>query len=141
IHAGYVYQRRSRATPDKLRAWLFYGRFASLCVAIVSVRKGMTMSKTADLQFLTWLKTECGYRDVRALRGHRYVAILPMIYTHRLVVGKIGDEYGHDDGWCYSSYEKALDALNKWDGTGEPTGWHRHPGTGRRRIEGDAESE
>jgi len=24
-------------------------------------------------------------------------------------------------------------ALAGWDGTGEPSGWHRHPSSGRRR--------
>ena len=38
----------------------------------------------------------------------------------------------YEDRWCYDSYEKAKAALEAWDGTGEPTGWHRHPATGRR---------
>ncbi len=29
----------------------------------------------------------------------------------------------------------------EWEGEGEPTGWFRHPRTGRRRPDGDPERE
>jgi hypothetical protein len=34
--------------------------------------------------------------------------------------------------WCYHDEQSALEALEAWDGTNEPAGWHRHPATGRR---------
>jgi hypothetical protein len=36
---------------------------------------------------------------------------------------------------------RALAALERWDGNGEPTGWTRHPATGRRRPDGDPDRE
>ena len=32
-------------------------------------------------------------------------------------------------------------AMQVWDGTGEPSGWCRHPATGRRRPGGDPATE
>lgn len=43
--------------------------------------------------------------------------------------------YGHRDRWCYPTAADARRALDEWDGTGEPEGWHRHPDTGRRLDE------
>ena len=31
--------------------------------------------------------------------------------------------------------------MDKWDGTGEPEGWMRHPSSGRRRPGGDPAQE
>lgn len=95
----------------------------------------------ADLQFLQWLKDECGYREVRPLPGGRWAAVWPLMYTHALVVGTIGDMLGCDDRWCYGSYADAKAALDAWDGIGEPNGWHRHPASGRRRIAADPATE
>ena len=35
----------------------------------------------------------------------------------------------------------AVATLETWDGVGEPTGWMRHPTTGRRRPDGDPSKE
>ena len=56
-------------------------------------------------------------------------------------MGRIGDYSGYDDRWCYHTLYDAAEALLTWDGTGEPGGWHRHPDSGRRRPEGNAELE
>lgn len=97
----------------------------------------MTCAPTAlsrdEIAFLTWLVTDNGYRDIRPLPGGRYAAIQPLAFTHALVVGRIGDMAGYDNSWCYGSYRAAKDALDAWDGVGEPAGWHRNPSTGRRR--------
>jgi hypothetical protein len=45
------------------------------------------------------------------------------------------DAWGYNDRWCYHSHLAAAQALEGWDGDGEPEGWHRHPKTGRRRDE------
>lgn len=95
----------------------------------------------AELQFLQWLKEDCGYRDLRPLPGGRYTAIWPLMFTHAIIVGSIGCYVGYDDRWCYESYDQAKAALESWDGTGEPAGWHRHPTSGRRRVEGEPSSE
>lgn len=50
---------------------------------------------------------------------------------------------GYADRWCYADPLKAIVAFATWngeDGT-EPEGWHRHPGSGRRRPDGDPERE
>jgi len=39
---------------------------------------------------------------------------------------------GYDRRWCYHTMADARRALDEWDGTGEPEGWHREPDTGRR---------
>ncbi len=41
------------------------------------------------------------------------------------------------DGWVYASLETALAAARAWDGHEEPSGWLRHPKSGRRRPGGD----
>lgn len=45
------------------------------------------------------------------------------------------------DEWCYETSAAALNALDAWDGEGEPEGWNRHPATGRYRHRGDPNDE
>lgn len=71
-----------------------------------------------------------GYTDHRHFEEHGIVAIMPLMFTYAIITGI--NPYGYEDRWCYSSYAKAKEALEAWDGEGEPTGWHRHPATGRR---------
>jgi hypothetical protein len=49
----------------------------------------------------------------------------------------IADKIGYADRWCYATRELAQKALDEWTGQDEPSGWHRHPATGRRRENGD----
>lgn len=58
------------------------------------------------------------------------VAIAPLMFTHAIISGV--NRFGYEGRWCYKNYAKAKAALDAWDGTGDPLGWHRHPGTGRR---------
>src|SRR5664279_4447081 len=92
----------------------------------------VTSQPTHDLLFLQWLKDECKYLDIHILPGFRWAAVKPMMFTHALIVGKIGDRIGYDDRWCYSDYTAAYAALEAWNGSGEPQGWTRRPATGRR---------
>lgn len=81
---------------------------------------------------------ENSYTDVRFINnGKEYIAIMPLIFTHAIVKGTVGNIYCYDDRWCYSDYWAAKEAIDAWDGVGEPNGWHRHPATGRRRPQGD----
>lgn len=64
--------------------------------------------------------------------GVRFAAVMPLLYTAAIVVGEVGDEDSILDRWCYASPRTAGFALELWDGTGEPLGWHRHPRSGRR---------
>lgn len=84
-----------------------------------------------DIAFLQWLIDQ-GYKHPRPLSGGRYAAIWPLMYTHAIIVGQIGDAISYDDRWCYAGYDAARTALDAWNGEGEPAGWTRHPRTGRR---------
>jgi hypothetical protein len=90
------------------------------------------MTVPADLAFLQWLIDACGYLRPKPLPGGRYAAIEPKVFTHAIVVGRIGERVGYDDTWCFETLDKATAALAVWDGTGEPQGWIRHPASGRR---------
>lgn len=93
-----------------------------------------------DLEFLQWLK-DSDHSAIRPLPGRRYAALRDYIYTCAIITGQIGDRFGFDNRWCYRDSTSAGKALEAWDGTGEPQGWHRHPGSGRRRLNGDATQE
>jgi hypothetical protein len=89
-----------------------------------------------------WLAELCttnNYIEPRIINDRTYAAIMPLIYTHAIITGRIGDDACYDDRWCYHGREAAIAALRAWDGTGEPDGWHRHPGTGRRRDSAEVE--
>jgi hypothetical protein len=54
----------------------------------------------------------------------------------------IGERLGVlDDEWHFRDLKSAWHAVLGWNGRGDPVGWYRHPGTGRRRPDGTAESE
>lgn len=53
-----------------------------------------------------------------------------MVFTCAILYGL--EVAGHRNRWCYHTAADARRALDEWDGTGEPKGWHRHPATGRR---------
>jgi hypothetical protein len=99
------------------------------------------LTQAQNATFLHWLESEAHYSDARDLGDGRYAAIMPLMFTHAIIVGRIGNKSTYEDRWCYHGYEKAAAALEAWDGTGEPEGWHRHPNTGRRREEGNPELE
>ncbi len=75
---------------------------------------------------------------------YRYLApgyglwVCPLFFTHRLIIGPVQAETV-DDAWCYHDAESAIAAAEAWDPAkdSEPTGWHRHPVTDRRRPGGD----
>lgn len=84
-----------------------------------------------------------GYRNLEVMPDGRYACIMPLLFTHAIIVGDIRGA-GPDDRWCYHSLEEAIIWLVRWkvDGfIGEPKGWHRHPHSGRRRENGDPEKE
>jgi hypothetical protein len=87
--------------------------------------------KDQQERFLAWLN-ENGYSDARLISRTQWAALFRFAFTSAIIVGDIGDFNGYSDRWCYSSLDKAKAALDAWGGDGEPTGWHRHPGTGRR---------
>ena len=94
-------------------------------------------------EYFEWLKTPQGgsCTEVKDIGNGLYAAIKPLLYHWTMIAGEIGDIFGYEDRWCYATQELAEKALREWDGNGEPTGWHRHPATGRRRPDRDAEQE
>lgn len=89
-------------------------------------------TKTSDVPYIQWLIDECGLTFPKPIGGGRYAALCRYMYTTAIVTGRIGDMTSLDDRWCYHSPASAWAALDAWDGTGEPAGWHRHPASGRR---------
>jgi hypothetical protein len=86
---------------------------------------------------------EQGFYILREV-GKYYLGVLPFAYTAAVIVGTIGDRFGYLDRWCYHTVRIAIAAGDAWDGNWphtEPEGWHRHPGTGRRRENGDPSTE
>lgn len=70
------------------------------------------------------------------MKGDSLCAINKLAFTYAIISEITYSGYG--DRWCYSSYEKAKQALDNWGAEdAEPQGWHRHPATGRRRPDGD----
>lgn len=82
-------------------------------------------------QFVGWLHLN-GYRFIRDLGDGRYACLKQFLFTTAIITGRWGDQGMYEDRWCYHDAVLALAALERWDGQGEPTGWHRHPATGRR---------
>jgi len=85
---------------------------------------------------------EMGYTAWRLLPNGDLAAVSRMTFNNgRLFAGL--NLYGYEDCWCFDSYEKAWQALWNWDTatTTEPTGWKRHPNSGRRREKGDPSTE
>lgn len=78
---------------------------------------------------------------IHHLPDGRWVWIFRMVYTYRLAVSGAGNWETVDDAWCYETREQACMAALAWDGTGEPAGWIKHPGSGRWRPNGDASRE
>jgi hypothetical protein len=80
---------------------------------------------------------------VRELPGGLVVQVAPLLYTAAVLVSRVGAGT-YEDRWCYHLVDEAWAAAVAWDGRwpdGEPAGWHRHPGTGRRRADGRADTE
>jgi hypothetical protein len=94
------------------------------------------MTKLEALSFLQYLKDSGGYKNIRMLPDGRWVASFRFAFTWAIITGTMGERNTYDDRWCYHDETVMLAALEAWDGTGEPEGWHRHPMTGRRRENG-----
>ena len=83
-----------------------------------------------------------GYTHPKEFPDGRVACLYGLLYTCAIII--LIEEhcaFSYKNRWCYCSPEKAEKALLEWDGNGEPTGWHRHPTTGRRREDGDPTKE
>jgi hypothetical protein len=98
------------------------------------------MDVLEKMSYFHYLTVGCGYMDIKEIPRKRYAAIERLLFTHSIVIGVIGDT-SLSDRYCYHTYEAAKKALDAWSGIGDPDGWHRNPGTGRRRKGGTKETE
>jgi hypothetical protein len=87
-------------------------------------------------RYIDWLTEDAGFQAVQPLPGGLYwVGIRKKMFTWSIEKGRLFDYIGTDDCWCYPNYAEAIIRLMQWlgeGGKGEPEGWIRHPGTGRR---------
>lgn len=99
----------------------------------------LTWDETAE----AWTVATKIHTDAAGRQVATGVWVAPLMYTCAILVGTVG-VLSYDDRWCYTDPDDALAAARAWGGPwngGEPTGWHRHPATGRRREHGDPASE
>lgn len=90
-----------------------------------------------EREFIRWLRDDMLYLDPRVISPGYVACIYPLLYTHAIILVQVGDTAGYCDRWCYHTYEAAKEALDAWQGQPEPSGWHRHPKSGRRIIDGN----
>lgn len=101
------------------------------------------MSRIEAYLVASGIGNEPGFRPelIRDLQDGTYVMARPLLFHWMLIRGDFENLIGYFDRWCYSSETAALRALAEFPETPaaeyEPSGWHRHPATGRRRPEGD----
>ncbi len=77
----------------------------------------------------------------RLLPDGRELTLYPLVFGRTNML--VGDpRYGWaNDAWEFPSLADGVVAILTWDGAGEPPGWDRHPGDGRRRPGGDPSRE
>ena len=80
------------------------------------------------------------YGARRLLADGRELSLLPLLTGVRLGIGR-ARAGAIDDVWDYTDVLAGFRAFYEWDGSGEPNGWTRHPGDGRRRPDGDPSRE
>jgi hypothetical protein len=71
------------------------------------------------------------------------ICVYPMTFGKaRLSHGEPGPLGCILNAYCYESRARAIEAAEVWTGEGDPlVGWHRHPITGRYRLDGDPATE
>lgn len=80
------------------------------------------------------MRHRVAFERLEARPGY-YKAIIPLLFHHMMIVGRLDDLIGYSDRWCFGDFPDALAAFQSWDGAPgtEPEGWHKHPMTGRLR--------
>jgi hypothetical protein len=83
------------------------------------------------MDIIKYLKSE-GYSEIREINSKGICGLMDFMFTTGLVIGM--NEIGYFGRYCYKTRQEALDALNKWDGSGDPPGnWIKYKGTGGER--------
>ena len=75
------------------------------------------------------------YLSPRFVNG-KWACIYRFAHTHAIISDI--DDHGYNSRWCYHNYTDAIDALDKWDHTGEPDGWFRALAAGQPIRKKDA---
>lgn len=95
----------------------------------------------AYLQRAGWRDGRSGSPHMRDLGDDTWVMAYPLLFHWTVTRGLFDDPVGYVDRWCYADAAGALEALAAFPmyppADYEPTGWHRHPGSGRRRPGGE----
>jgi hypothetical protein len=102
----------------------------------------MADKNLADLEGVIKMEDyDCAY--LRRLENGKTVYLIAQMFNYRLAIGWTHEEEtGYDDFYCYTNEFIAVMAFLHWTGEGDPLdGWIRHGASGRRRTEGDPESE
>lgn len=84
------------------------------------------------------------YVNVELIGDGRYVCLHRLMFHWTMIIGHCEDAHGYDDRYCYETHNLGRAALAEWknrDFKDEPIGWHRHPKSGRRRTNGDPNTE
>lgn len=105
-------------------------------------RRQFTTEEAAEL--CAAIQEENGYLLVHPINSEEYVLIHKFMFTWAIMTGLLWMPDILEDRWCYSSLQCAAAALTEWGSRGyegEPQGWHRHPKSGRRRVNGDPDTE
>jgi hypothetical protein len=132
VNALQVNMRARRAARDTVERLERIDRL--MAGAQASVADGLGLTGPID---------EYGLYATRQLRDGRWLCVQPL--THggaelavTLAAGaSIAEAFAafesYADIWHYNSRAAAIAAMVAWDGHTEPTGWTRHPRSGRRR--------
>jgi hypothetical protein len=84
-----------------------------------------------DTELIEYLKSE-GYYQLREIPGRGVCGLHRFIFTVGLMVGL--DRTGYKGRYCYESNAQAKEALETWDGIGDPSGtWIKYKGIGGER--------
>jgi hypothetical protein len=77
-------------------------------------------------KLVNYLKSE-GYSEIKEIPGKGICGLRDFIFTTGLMIGMT--EVGYYGRYCYSTESEALEALNTWDGEGDPPGpWIKYKG-------------
>ena len=79
--------------------------------------------------------------EPRRLENGIILVVYEQLFNSLLTLSSLNWPHCYDNCWEYETYEQAIQIMNTWDGTGEPSGWIRHPPTHRFRPNGDPAKE
>lgn len=74
------------------------------------------------------------YNNVRRISDTQWAGTVRFAFTEAIILGNFEFQAGYEDRWCYEQGDAGR-ALEDWAESGyqgEPSGWHRHPKSGRR---------